>query len=166
MKLYELSNEYEQLLEEALAPNDSGELDSKALEELDALKDEIGVKAVAISSYISNLRAEIQGVSEARRSMQERERRLNNRIESLEKYLLENMERCGITEISSSPFFAIKIKKCPPSVEIIDPLLLPLAYISEKLTTSPNKTKIATDIKSGKMVPGATLIQKNKVEIK
>lgn len=166
MKLYELSHEYQQLLDDVFQLTDTGELDTVAVEQLNTLKDAIEVKAIAVSSYIANLRAEIHAVGEARKAMQDREKRLNNRIEYLEDYLLSNMENCGITEISSSPYFTIKIRKCPPSVSVIDPLLLPLAYISEKITTSPNKIKIANDIRAGKMVPGATLLSKNKIEIK
>lgn len=166
MKLYELSNDYQQLLDEIAHPSDTGEISTQALQELDTLKDAIENKAVAISGYIGNLRAELQSVKEAREAMQEREKRLVQRMEYFENYLIENMEKCGITEIKSSPYFTIKLKKCPPSVEIFDNLLLPVAYTKEKITTSPDKLKIAADIKAGKMVPGATLITRNKVEIK
>lgn len=165
-KLYEISNDYQRLIDTLLQENEDGELGPQALNQLTALQDTLEHKAITLAKYIGNLKAECLAVTAARKAMQERERRLTNKMASLESYLETNMTACGITEISSSPYFTIKVKKCPPSVEITHPELLPAAYAKEKIVTSPDKLMIASDIKAGMIVPGAVLQQKNRVEIK
>lgn len=166
MKLYELSNEYQKLLDEVCTPTETGEINDLAVEELNEIKDSIEVKAIAIAKYIRNLHAECMAVNEAREAMLARAKKLSNKMESLEYYLETNMAACGITEISSSPYFTIKLKKCPPSVKILDEGLIEPGYLKTKTIMTVDKVMIAEEIKAGNLVPGATLVQKNRVEIK
>lgn len=166
MRLYELSNEYQRLLDAVSQCSDMGEIDAPSLELLNEIEDEFSNKAIAISSYIGNLKAEWQAVTDAAKAMQARAKSLSAKMASLESYLETNMTATGITEITASPYFTIKLKKCPASVNITDESLLPIEYMTPKTTMAPNKTKIAADIKAGDIVPGAVLVNKLRVEIK
>ena len=80
-------------------------------------------------------------------------------------YLQQNMEACGIKEISC-PYFAVKLKKCPPSVHLTDEENIPDAYRKRKETVTIDRVKIKQDIQAGVMIPGAELRQGNTIQIK
>jgi uncharacterized protein (DUF169 family) len=77
------------------------------------------------------------------------------------------MERCGINEISC-PYFVIKLKKNPVSVDVFNKLQIPEQYIKTKQTIehSVDKVKIKEDILAGVEIPGATLKQNVRLEIR
>lgn len=163
MNLYQITSEYEQILDHLY--DDEGNLDATALILLDDKKLEINEKAVAIASYIKNLDAERIAIDNAKMEMAAREQRYKRKIEGLEFYLKDNMERCGITSIKH-PYFDIKLKKCPSSVDIDDMDLLPTEYKRFKMEVSADKQKIKREMQAGVVVPGVTLKNNLRVEIK
>lgn len=163
MNLFEISASYQQIFHDL---DENGEINPDALARLSALDEAMDAKAIAIACYIKNIDAERNAIEAAKRSMALREATLDRKISSLESYLQTNMERCGITEITRSPFFTIKLKKCPVSVDILDAEALPTEYIKEKMTTSIDKVKIKEEIMAGVIVPGAALKQNLRLEIK
>ena len=86
--------------------------------------------------------------------------------EKLYKYVKENMNKLGLEKIET-PIGNITIKKNPPSINIVDEKIIPIEYIKEKIVISIDKTKIKEDLKAGKTVLGAELIETNtRLEIK
>lgn len=87
----------------------------------------------------------------------------------LRKYLLDNMQRTGISKISC-PLFAISVQNNPPSVEVFDPLSLPAAYMRtpepKPPVAAPDKAFIKTHLQAGVDVPGAKLVQSQRLVIK
>ncbi len=75
------------------------------------------------------------------------------------------MQKRGITEVKC-PYFEIKIKKCPQSVDIIDESLLPDEYKRIKTEISPDKIKMLQEMKVGVVIPGAALKQNLKLDIR
>lgn len=55
-----------------------------------------------------------------------------------------------------TPAATLSIRASPPSVEIIDPTLLPPVYLKQPPPT-PDKAAIKDALKSGEAIPGATL---------
>lgn len=161
MNLYEISTQYQ----EAFRGDENGELNMELIERMEGALEE---KAVALSSYIKNLEAEKDAIATAKNNMAEREKRLSKRLTYLLDYLQTNMERTGITEITRSAYFTIKLKKNPPKVEILDEAEIPVDYIKTKVvtTSSVDKIRLLGDLKTGVEVPGAILVQNNRVEIK
>lgn len=84
----------------------------------------------------------------------------------LREYLKVEMEHMGIKRIEC-PLFTIALRANPGSVEIFDARQLPLDYWRTPPVPepTPDKKKIADDLKSGKDVPGARLEQKNRLAI-
>ncbi len=163
MNLYQIADEYKSIFNEV---DENGEITETMMMKLNDIGDAMEKKAIAVASFIKNLQAERDAITEAKKQMALRESRLDKKMEWLEQYLRFNMERTGITEISSSPYFAIKLKKCPVSVDVLDESEIPVEFIREKVTTSIDKTKLKEALQCGIAIPGATLKQNMRLEIK
>ena len=75
------------------------------------------------------------------------------------------MERCAISEIKS-PYFVIKLKKCPISTEILDENSIPNDYKKVKEVVTIDKLKLKDEMLAGVVIPGAQLRQNNRLEIR
>ena len=164
MKLFEIANEYQSVLSEIYDP-ETGEFNAIAFEKLDNVIDDVKNKSIAVASYIQNLSAEKEAIANAKKAMAEREARLESRASFLTAYLQSNMERCGINEISCA-YFAIKLKKCPVSVDIVNESLLPPEYKKTKEVISIDKMKIKEELQAGVIIPGVGLKQNLRLEIR
>ena len=164
MNLYQLSSEYQLLLDQSFDV-ETGEINETALSCLDKVADDIKNKGVAIASYIQNIEAEEKAIEDAIKRMEVRKNQLLKKTKSLIDYLQSNMERCGINEISC-PYFIIKLKKCPLSVDVINEDQIPDEYRKIKSVVSLDKIKIKEELQAGVVIPGASLKQNVRIEIK
>jgi len=164
MKLFEIATQYESILSNTF-DQETGVINEDALVKLDELTVTFEDKSIAVASYIKNLDAERKAIEEAKKAMAERESRLDRRVTYLTSYLQSNMERCGITEINC-PYFAIKLKKCPVSVDVIDENSIPETYKKSKMLVSVDKVKLKEEMLAGVIVQGAALKQNMRLEIK
>lgn len=158
MKLYEISREYEEILQDLY--DDEGNVNNQALTLLEENKTAMEAKAIAIASYIKNMDAERSAIDKAKKDMANREKRYKKEIEGLQGYLLTALQRRGIQSVKC-PYFEIKVKKCPISVDddTLDMNLLPDEYKRFKTEVSPDKIKIKDEMMAGVVVPGASLKQ-------
>lgn len=163
MNLYKLSAKYQYILHEIEM---SEEISDEYFDMLNEINDSVDKKAVNIASFIKNLESEKNAVEQARKDMQLREKSLDRKIEYLADYLKLNLEKVGVNEVTKSPNFVIKIKKCPPSVHVFDEIELSDEYKEKVETIKIDKNKIKNDLNNGVVVYGATLIQKTRLEIK
>lgn len=164
MKLYEITNEYLSVLNE-VCNEETGEINEQALARLDEVKDDLKSKGVAIASFIENIEAEEKAIEEAISKMQRRKKQLENQSNFLVSYLQTNMERCEISELSCA-YFKVKLKKCPISVDVFDEAAIPDDYKKVKQVMNIDKMKIKEEILNGVVVPGATLKQNMRLEIR
>lgn len=164
MKLFEIANEYQVILEQAF-DSETGEIDETALAKLDDVKNDIKEKGIALASFIQNIDAERNAIEVAKKAMAEREARLDRRVIYLKSYLQGNMERCGINEISCA-HFAVKLKKCPLSVDVIDESAIPDEYKKVKSVVSVDKIKIKDELLAGVVIPGVAMKQNLRLEIR
>lgn len=163
MRLYQIAHEYEEILNSLY--DDDGVINEQALARLEQNEILAQQKFIAIASFIKNMDAEREAIDAAKKAMAEREKRCKKRIEELENYLLTNMERRQINHIKC-PYFDIKLKKNPPSVEVFDEKLLPEKYLRVKTETSPDKIKIKEELMAGFVVPGANIKVSTRLDIK
>jgi len=167
LKLYEITEKYQQvfsMIDEYYDEN--GEINPKILMKLDDIAELAENKAIAVASFIKNAEAERAAIEVAKRAMADRESRLNNKVNYLMEYLKTNMEACGISEITRSPYFTIKLKKCPLSVDVINEKELPVQYLKVKEVITPDKIKMKEDLIAGVLIQGAALKQNTRVEIR
>ena len=136
---------------------EDGEIEQEvAMDTLDSLLPVVKEKGVNVAAVVLNKEADIKALKEAELRIKARRERLQKSMESLKGYLLENMQACGIEEISC-PEFLVKRAKNPPRVEVEDMESLPLNYVKEKVTRAPDKTLIKKAIESGEEIQGASI---------
>jgi Siphovirus Gp157 len=162
--LYELTRYQSEL--ERLA--DSGEVPPEEIKDtLEALEGDIKEKAVQVAAMTRNLDASAEAIREAGLAMLARADRLERRADSIRSYLLFHCQVAGITRIES-PWFVVRVCKNPPSVVIDDEILIPaeLMVTPDPPPKRPNKMAIGAKLKAGEDVPGARLMQTERLEIK
>jgi len=159
--LYAITNEYLALAEKLA----SLDLDAQTVAdtiEASGLTDDLATKAQGIThiareavKYNDLIDAEIERL----RALKVHREKL---AAGLRKYLLDNMERAGISKIDC-PLFSISIRHNPPAVEVLDSAALPSAYWRtpepKPPVPAPDKAAIKAALQAGKDVPGARLVQ-------
>ena len=146
MSLYKITQEYVDLIENAIDKS-TGEI----LTPLFSIKESaenLKKKMKNVAAYIKNLEARERAIQFAMEDMRKRANSLENKQNTLRDYLLENMERTNINVILS-PEFDIKIKKCPPSLDIFDESKIPESFLKIKIEQSVDKMKLKECLKKG-----------------
>lgn len=164
MKLYQIREEYESVLNELYDP-DTGEINESSFDRLNKVKESLETKAIAVSAFIKNMDAERIAIAHAVDEMQTRQKLLENKVASLKEYLKYNMEQAGHLEISC-PYFTIKVRKNPVSVEVLDETLIPERFKRIKQVVSVDKIGIKAAIQDGLDIQGAKLKQDTSIIIK
>jgi len=167
LKLYEISGQYRNLAER-LADLD---LDAQTVAdtiEASGLTDALQEKAqgVELVARAAEMHCPIIDAEIAR--LQALKARRQKIAQGLRDYLKLNMETAGIERIEC-PLFKLTLKKNPPSVEVRSVADIPIGYWTTPEPKPPeprlDKKLIAADIKAGKVVPGAELVQHTRLEV-
>jgi hypothetical protein len=162
--LYQLSGDY---LAIANKLSDS-ELPAEVINDtLESLSGELEEKCTNVALFVRNLEATAESIKAAEKQMADRRKAIENKADSIRQYLKTNMQRTGITKIES-PYFALTIKKNPPSVVIDDPAAIPAEFMVTPPAPppSPDKKAIGEKLKAGETVPGCHLEQGERLDIK
>ena len=115
------------------------------------------------------MESERKQIDEMQRELFDRAAAYEREIERKQNYLLENMMRCKIKEISC-PYFTLRVKTNPYSTDVYDEKLIPENFMRTRLITKaeikPDKEAIKKYVlKTNEQVPGATVLQKTKLQI-
>ena len=167
MKLYEVTKDIEDLLNE-MEITGSGDSDKEFYSDtMDGLQLSWKEKAGGVSAYIGNLEATVAAIKNAEKNMAERRKSILRNVESLKKYLMDNMDRLNIDKIETE-YFVAKIKKNPPKVVINNEEEVPEDFWDKQVKWVINKTKIKEALKGdGKVnVKGAEIVQSRRLVIK
>jgi hypothetical protein len=162
--LYVLTGEYLALSNKLM----ESDLDEQTIRDtLEGAAGELEEKCTNVAMFVRNLEASAEQIKQARQQMDARCKAIESKADSIKRYLKDNMTRCGITKIES-PYFALTIKKNPPSVVIDDANAIPPDYMVTPPAPppAPDKKLIAQAIKDGYIVAGAHLEQAERLEIK
>lgn len=162
--LYVIANEYHAIVERLM----DSELDEQTIADtLESASGELEIKATNVAMFIRNIEASADQIKQAEKAMSERRKSLENKAESVKRYLFDNMKRSGITKIES-PYFALTIKKNPPSVIIDDATAIPDKFMvtPPPPPPSPDKAAIKSALQLGEVVEGAHIEQGERLEIK
>lgn len=162
--LYELVKYQHEL--ELLA--DSGEVPPEQIADtLAALDGDIREKAVQVAAFTQNMEATATAVREAAKAMLARADRIEKRADSIRQYLLFQMQAAEISKIES-PWFTLSVRKNPPAVVIDDDRALPPEFIVQPPPPAPrpDREAIKRALRAGDEVPGARLVQGERIEIR
>lgn len=164
ISLYQIANEYQAMVERLM----DSEIDAQTIADtIEGASGELELKATNVAMFIRNLEASAEQIKLAEKTMAERRKQLETKADSVRQYLFDNMKRVGVTKIES-PYFALTIKKNPPSVIIDDALSIPTEYkiFSPPPPPTPDKAAIKAALQAGETIEGAHIEQNERLEIK
>lgn len=130
-------------------------------EELDNLQMAREQKIENIGLYFKSVSAEAEMVKAEAKNLTERYKRLENKAESLKKYLAYALQG----EKFSTPRLEVSYRKSE-SVEIGQDFVYDKKWCEVSTTYKPDKKKIKDAIKSGKEIAGVKLIEKQNISVK
>ena len=165
MNIYEIDKRIQACLDmdvEELVDMETGEILS-----LEALQMEREQKLENVACYIKNLTADADALKAEKDALAKREQAARKKIESLKKYLTDNLRGEKLTTTRA----AISFRKSE-AVEFVNPDLF-VVWASENRNSlltykqpEPNKTAIKQYLKAGGELPGAALVERLNVAIK
>lgn len=164
VKLYELATEYRALADQ-LAEIDLPE--QTIQDTLEGAVWPVEEKARAVAQVIANVEADANAYAEHAKQVQAKAKAAKARVEWLKGYLVQNMERAGISKITGAGI-TITLRHNPESVEVFEAGVIPLEFMRqpEMPPMEPNKAAIKAAIQAGQEIQGARLVRTNRVEIK
>lgn len=160
--LWELTREALAAFENVQVDEETGEV--LGLGNLDEVLPKFEDKAESTACYIMNLEAMAEAIREQEKVQSKRRQALENRAKRLRDYLSSCMTELGRDNLET-PRVAIGFRKST-SVQIDHPELIPSDYMVEKVTAAPDKTAIKKAIQEGAVVPGASLLESQNLQIK
>ena len=164
--LFNLTNQYLQLADTLAA----GDFDADTVAdtiEASGITDDIAVKAQGLEYVARSAEAHLPAIDAEIGRLQALKAHRVKVAAGLRSYLLDNMLRMQIEKIDC-PMFSISIRSNPTSVDVFDPLQIP-AYLMvqpEPPPAQPDKKTIGGLLKGGTDVPGARLVQGQRLSIK
>ena len=164
MNIYEINKTIEDILEDGFSVDEeTGEIlfDES---DLNALNAEISEKIENVACYIKNLTADISALKEEEKNLSARRKQKERKIESLRDYINYAMGLSGRKSLES-PRCKVSYRKSS-SVEVPDVNALDKDYITEVIELKADKTAIKNAIKEGKEVAGASIVERQNLQIK
>lgn len=132
---------------------------------LESMRGDIQVKATNVAMFVRNLEAQADAIKDAEKAMSARRKAIEQRAQHIRDYLLINMQRTGINEISC-PYFVIKRKLNPPKVILHGTVPDEFLRHPEPPPPEADKKAIAEYIKAGNSPDWAELKQEERIDIK
>lgn len=166
MTLYEINSQINNLMDIIFdsVDEETGEVDPELMAQLSTLNLERDQKLDNIGAYIKNLDAEAKAIKDEMDALKKRLDQKKRKIESLKEYVANDLQYHGDTKKESARVvFSFRKSK---AVEITDESLIPKDYIVTKTETRVDKVEIKHAIDEGKEIPGATLVERQSLQIK
>lgn len=161
MKLYELTENYrnlQELLENPDIPQDV------IWEALNSLEGDIFEKLENIVKLLISIEADVKIVKEEKQRLAAKQSSLENRCANLKNFMEGALKALGKDKVKSG-LFTLSIQKNPSSVGVVDLKAIPEDYLKFK-EPDIDKKAILEDLKQGREVPGAELIQTESLRIR
>jgi hypothetical protein len=160
--IYKISEEFENLFLE-IEQND-GELSPELLERLEISTAQMQGKGIAYAKKIMFYDAYAETAKKEIERITAQKKQAEKISAFLKKTISDAMIRFGIDKIESD-FVKLSFRKSSP-LEIDNEDLVPAEFKKEKIEISVDKTAITNFIKSGGVVDGCRLVEKQNLQIK
>ena len=159
MKLYEISHQF---LEALSSLSEIEDIDQQTIDDsLANISADFKCKAINVVAHIKNLKLFSGCLKSESDKMNNKRKAIDNAIEGLQNYLRHNMSAVNMKQISEG-IHGVKLGKASKVVEVFDSLALDDEYVMKTYSTKVDKKLIAEDLKAGKEVVGAWLIDGKK----
>ena len=160
-KLYELAQNYNNVMELMDNPDLPQEVIQSAL---NSINEDIETKAENICKMIKSLDADAAALKEEESRLNNRRKTIENRAVNAKGYLSEAMLATGKEKIKGK-LFTISMQNNPPSVDVTDARVIPMAYYVEQ-EPKLDKKSLLDALKQGAWIPGAVLKQTKGLRIR
>ena len=158
MRLYELTAQWANLLELA------EQVEPEALKDtLDSIEDAFDDKVENTAKVIKSLEADVESIENEVRRLTARKSALKNNVVNLKQYLQDEMEKVGKTKVKGS-LFNVGIQNNPPSLRLAEEFENQ-RYLVEVIPKYDKKAILA-DLKAGKEIDGAEVVQGRSLRIR
>ncbi|MEJ8785359.1 siphovirus Gp157 family protein [Peptoniphilus sp. HCN-40583] len=155
MKLYEIAEMYEAM--ESLDDN----IDiTAALENIDGALEE---KLENVAKLVRNLEAEAKAYEEEEKRLRAQKQAAKNRVESIKRYVKENLEEIGRDKVEAG-IFKWSLQNGPGRVEITDETKIPEEFFVKEI--KPLKAEIKKAIESGAITEGAEIVREKSLRLR
>lgn len=157
-----------QQLAELIATTDDAALQAEFYEELATQGNDFEAQALAIAQHINELRASQAAIKHEVDRLQQLHNERGIRAERLAAAIAEWMVQVGRQTIATDTM-TLRVRLNPPAVQVVNEERIPDVYwrvSNPQPVRSVDKKGIAEAIKAGIDVPGATLTQSQKLEIR
>lgn len=164
MTLYEINNDLRSILESVTVDEETGELiGSIDFTKINALNVERTTKIENLALFVKELMVEIDAIKEEKEKLTERVKVKERKVESIKDYLSFILTDSGQTRFET-PRTLLSFRKS--EIVEIDDSKLPKKYMKKKIEISPDKVGIKKLLKSGVLIKGANLVEKQNLQIK
>ena len=160
MKLYELTQSYQDILDLAESAEDNQYL----YEALETIEDEFNSKLENIGKVIQTLDADTQAIDYEIKRLQEKKKALNSNKVNLKRYVETEMQKLGKRKIKT-PLFTFGIQANAPSLDIIDDRYIPKEFY-EPQEPKLNKRELLKALKQGDTIKGVEIKQTEGLRIR
>ena len=160
MKLYELSQSYQDILDLAESVEDNQYL----LETLETIEDEFNSKLENIGKVMSSLDADMDGIDYEIKRLQEKKKALNSNKANLKTYVENEMQKLGKRKVKTT-LFTFGIQNNPPSLDIMDDGYIPKEFY-EPQQPKLNKRELLKALKQGDVIKGVEIKQSEGLRIR
>lgn len=158
MKLYEMADRYNRLLEMA------EEMDPEALADtLESLGDSIEQKVENTAKVIKSIEVDITAIDEEIKRLQGMKSARKNNIDRMKVYLKEQLEKVGMDKVKGT-LFTVALQNNPAKLVVNDISKLQ-GYLVEQ-EPKVDSTRLKSDLKAGLEVEGAELVQEKGLRIR
>lgn len=161
VSLYEMTAQQRALLEMDIESQDDGEAMVLLLNEL---ADSIEVKATRTAYVIKQLEAEAEMLKAEEQRLADRRRVREHKIHRMKCYLLENLQAAGVRK-AGDVNITVAVQKSPASLVVHNERAMPQRYWIQPPPVLDKKA-IKQDLKDGKLLAGAELVQNEHVRIR
>lgn len=164
--LYEINQEIEEIMESCVDP-ETGEISEEVIQKLTELQMAKDTKVENVALWHKNLVAESKAIADEIKALQDRKKSLEKKMQWQENYL----EWALAGSKFETPKVAITYRKST-AVEIDDLGKFILRYMDKpdlvtvRTDYAPNKSSIKAMLKEGQEIDGATLVEKQNMQIK
>lgn len=162
--LYQLTAEYDALMDRVLSFTEDGEIPADLAAEMDAIEGDITAKLEACAKMVRTLDARSKMFREEAARIARNAQASDNAGTRLKAYILEHMDRMG-WEKRETGVLTIRIQDNPPSVAVRDLDAVPHEF-DRPQAREIDKTAVKDAIKRGVVVPGVELVTGKHVRIR
>lgn len=157
--LYELTNQYQQLLEL------ESEIDEQTfIDTLQSIDEAIEDKAENLAKVIKEIESTVSVITNEISRLQSKKQTLNNRVANLKTYLQGEMEKVNKTKVKGA-LFTVNIQNNPPSLKVENTDKIPKSFYIEQEPTLDKKA-LKEAVKNGEVIEGVALVQTRSVRIR